>query len=98
MMLVLSFTRYCHHMLVRVLQERNISWISKKEASTSYSCTLLKRTRQIDILISLQLYVMVKSLNVFISEILKFHFLIICNLRHFSIRYMKLLFKITIFH
>lgn len=89
MMLVLSFMQYCYH---RFMFSKSKSY--PKEVSLHlFHVHYYKRTRQIDMLWSLQLCVIIKSQNVFIFAILKFHFLIICNLqyRHFAIRSMKLL-------
>lgn len=89
MMLVLSFMQYCYH---RFMFSKSKTY--PKEVSLHlFHVHYYKRTRQIDMLWSLQLCVIIKSQNVFIFAILKFHFLIICNLqyRHFAIRSMKLL-------
>lgn len=89
MMLVLSFMQYCYH---RFMFSKSKTY--PKEVSIHlFHVHYYKRTRQIDMLWSLQLCVIIKSQNVFIFAILKFHFLIICNLqyRHFAIRSMKLL-------
>lgn len=89
MMLVLSFMQYCYH---RFMFSKSKAY--PKEVSLHlFHVHYYKRTRQIDMLWSLQLCVIIKSQNVFIFAILKFHFLIICNLqyRHFAIRSMKLL-------
>lgn len=89
MMLVLSFMQYCYQ---RFMFSKSKAY--PKEVSLHlFHVHYYKRTRQIDMLWSLQLCVIIKSQNVFIFAILKFHFLIICNLqyRHFAIRSMKLL-------
>lgn len=89
MMLVLSFMQYCYH---RFMFSKSKTY--PKEVSLHlFHVHYYKRTRQIDMLWSLQLSVIIKSQNIFIFAILKFHFLIICNLqyRHFAIRSMKLL-------